>query len=317
MAHLVKLEDYISRYESDIHQYPSQFIRLKRERWKRLHRLWAKANQQVGNGLIVEEDWFAEENKTVLQQALQKLNGIHKKGTRETVKTNTGLDADYEHLIGKSRESLHDFFYYELLQSQLRWASSSSSEVSVADSKYRYDSRLRDILRLLPDNYMIFYYPIFKIQQADIQLDVLLLSPSELYCVTYVEAPANTLFEMSSQRFWREFRSKTEHKRLNPLLSVKRMEDVVRSIFQHKGIDFAVKKAVLMPDALVDDIDFAGNVEMVDHRHYKQWMDKISKHVSPMKKEQFHAAEALLGKCKIRSFLRSKRVVEASVKEEQ
>ncbi|QQK77370.1 NERD domain-containing protein [Salicibibacter cibarius] len=315
MAHLVKLEDYISRYEGDIHQYPSQFIRLKRERWKRLHRLWAKANQRLGP--IGEEDWFAEENNTVLQQAMRKLGGIHKKQSKEPVKTNTGLDAEYEHLIGKSRASLHDFFYYELLQSQLRWASTSSSEVSVVDSKYRYDSRLREILRLLPDNYMIFYYPIFKIQQADIQLDVLLLSPSELYCVTYVEAPANTLFEMSSRRFWREFRLKAEYKRLNPLLSVKRMEDVVRSIFQHNTVDFAVKKAVLLPDALVDDIEFAGNVDMVDHRHYKQWMDKISKHVSPMKKEQFHAAEALLGMGKTRSFLRSEKAFGASARDGQ
>ncbi|AXF56011.1 nuclease-related domain-containing protein [Salicibibacter kimchii] len=308
MAHLVKLEDYISRYESDIHQYPSQFIRLKRERWKRLHRLWAQANQNADSALYVEEDWFPEENKTVLQQALQKLSGIHKKETQEPVKTNTGIDAEYEHLIGKSRTALYDFFYYELLQSQLRWASSSSSEVSVVDSSYRYDSRLRELLRLLPDNYMIFYYPIFKIQQADIQLDVLLFSPSELYCVTYVETPANTLFEVSSRRFWREFRSKTEHKRLNPLLSVKRMEDIARSIFQYNSIDFPIKKAVLLPNALIDNRDFSGNAEMIDHRDYDQWMGKISNHISPMKKEQFHAVEALLNKCKTKGYKRSSEV---------
>lgn len=305
MAHLVKLEDYISRYENDIHEYPSQFIRLKRERWKRLHRLWAKANQRVGNGLNMEEDWFAVENKDAIQQALQKLSRNHKKEQREPVKTNSGLDAEYEHLIGKSRASLHAFFYYKLLQSQLRWASSSSSEVSVVDSNYRYDSRLREILRMLPDNYMVFYYPVFKIQQADIQMDVLLLSPSELYCVTYVEAPVNTLFEVSSHRFWREFRSQNEHKRLNPLLAVKRMEDVARSIFQHNNVDLTVKKAVLFPDAFIDDSGYAGNAELLDHRAYEQWLGRISKPISPMKKEQFHAAKALLSKCKTKSISRS------------
>ncbi|SDI79261.1 nuclease-related domain-containing protein [Natribacillus halophilus] len=299
MAHLVKLEDYVSRYEVDIQQYPSQYTRLKRERWQQLQRAWAEANQGVGAEYPDDEDWFADVQQSFWQYALQKVSGIYK---RQPNDEKSDHDDKNHHLVGKSRESLLAFFYYEWMQSQLKWASSSSSEESVLDSKYRYDSRLREFLRLLPDNYMVFYYPVFRIQQADVQLDVLLLSPSEIYCVTYVETPPHTLFEGGSNRFWREFRSKKEYKRLNPLLAVKRMEDVVQSIFQANGIYFPVQKVVLLPAAIVDDTELAHNVTIVDHRGYDQWMNNIGRHASPMKKIQFQAAECLLGQGKTRAY---------------
>src|SRR5699024_11549297 len=40
VAQLIKLRDYISRYELDIYRYPSQYIRLKRDRWEKLLLSW-------------------------------------------------------------------------------------------------------------------------------------------------------------------------------------------------------------------------------------------------------------------------------------
>ena len=40
MAQLVKLQDYISRYEWNPYHYPAQFIRLKRQNWKKLQEQW-------------------------------------------------------------------------------------------------------------------------------------------------------------------------------------------------------------------------------------------------------------------------------------
>ena len=36
MAQLIKLQDYVSRYEQDIYRYPSQFIKLKNQQWDKL-----------------------------------------------------------------------------------------------------------------------------------------------------------------------------------------------------------------------------------------------------------------------------------------
>lgn len=40
MGQLIKLENYISRYQQDIFHYPSQFSRLKQENWKSLFDMW-------------------------------------------------------------------------------------------------------------------------------------------------------------------------------------------------------------------------------------------------------------------------------------
>src|SRR5690625_2870701 len=42
MAQLIKLYDYISRYESNPFHYPTQYIQLKRENWRKLNDLWEK-----------------------------------------------------------------------------------------------------------------------------------------------------------------------------------------------------------------------------------------------------------------------------------
>ena len=36
MAQLIKIQDYISRYEQDIYRYPSQFAKLKKQQWDKL-----------------------------------------------------------------------------------------------------------------------------------------------------------------------------------------------------------------------------------------------------------------------------------------
>jgi hypothetical protein len=40
VTHLVKLEDYISRYQFDLNRYPSQFTRMKKERWSYVKSEW-------------------------------------------------------------------------------------------------------------------------------------------------------------------------------------------------------------------------------------------------------------------------------------
>ena len=40
MAQLVKMLDYISRYENDLSRYPTQYIRLKKYQWERMKTQW-------------------------------------------------------------------------------------------------------------------------------------------------------------------------------------------------------------------------------------------------------------------------------------
>ena len=40
MAQLVKLQDYVSRYQKDLKRYPTQFVRLKKIQWDRMKEEW-------------------------------------------------------------------------------------------------------------------------------------------------------------------------------------------------------------------------------------------------------------------------------------
>src|SRR5690625_7734381 len=42
MAQLIKLIDYISRYETNPFHYPTQYIRLKQENWRQVYERWEK-----------------------------------------------------------------------------------------------------------------------------------------------------------------------------------------------------------------------------------------------------------------------------------
>jgi len=49
MAQLIKLYDYIWRYEWNMYRYPSQYIRLKKDKWKDLHNDWIDRELKVGH----------------------------------------------------------------------------------------------------------------------------------------------------------------------------------------------------------------------------------------------------------------------------
>ena len=62
MAQLVKLLDYVSRYEHDLSRYPTQYIRLKRYQWERMKVQWE-------NGVDLSE-W---------QQGIRRRNRMNRK----------------------------------------------------------------------------------------------------------------------------------------------------------------------------------------------------------------------------------------------
>lgn len=48
MAQIIKIQDYISRYEQDPHHYINQFIRLKKQRWDELKKASKEQVQKRG-----------------------------------------------------------------------------------------------------------------------------------------------------------------------------------------------------------------------------------------------------------------------------
>lgn len=74
IAQLIKLLDYISRYETNPFHYPTQYIRLKQENWKKLSKEWEDEMEERQTQSIFEEE---EKKATFLEF---KLEPFSKKG---------------------------------------------------------------------------------------------------------------------------------------------------------------------------------------------------------------------------------------------
>ena len=69
MAQLVKIQDYISRYEIDLGRYPTQFIRLKQNQWERVKHQW-QTGEVIQRWEHIEEEENQVEKKTSIFQKL-------------------------------------------------------------------------------------------------------------------------------------------------------------------------------------------------------------------------------------------------------
>lgn len=186
MAQLVKLLDYISRYENDLTRYPTQYIRLKRRQWARMKNQW-----ETGAGTLNLEQYSAEEEPEERKRfsALFRLFGsrkenIDEKASLEEVENPEETDEfDFNPNIvyaPTTIEQLRKLYVDQLFHFQLKWASSTLTDKSRVDAKYLRDSLLRSFTQQLPDSFLLLYHPIVLVKKAPIELDIIIMTPVDL-----------------------------------------------------------------------------------------------------------------------------------------
>jgi len=161
VAQLVKLADYISRYQVDLNKYPTQYIRLKKLQWERLKRRW-----EAG-------DTFQFEPSPPMDAEPSEVpNRIHRlfKWIRRDEGGNDEEYEEQEKKVGTDEEDhgffeprilyrpntlkeLRIMFLEQLYHFQLKWASSTTMEKSHVESRFQRDSLLRMLTIQLPDTY--------------------------------------------------------------------------------------------------------------------------------------------------------------------
>ncbi|MCM3487709.1 NERD domain-containing protein [Alkalihalophilus marmarensis] len=296
MAHLIKLEDYVSRYQSDLHRYPSQFTRMKKERWEFLKTEWERL-QQADHTNIEEsrDEVLIEKEGSFFSQAVRKMKSWKAKRSQSNMEE---LDVEEEKEKvdpSLSLEQVKERFLQELFHSQLRWASSSLLEESSLHPRYKRDEVLRFFTQHLPDNFFVMYRPVFYIKKAPIELDIILITPNEVICVALLDGHKHSIFEASSERFWTEYIDQTKKKRISPLLSLSRMSGVIKPILEAEELSIPIRKVVLSPNGLIDGHLTGKKVEFIDQRNKADWHYKLAKNPSPIKHQQLKTAEVLLG----------------------
>ncbi|WP_158736530.1 NERD domain-containing protein [Alteribacillus sp. YIM 98480] len=305
MAHLLKVEDYTSRYQHDIQRYPSQFTRLKKERWLHIKKEWIRVNRrEKGNEYGEFDNWFEEADNGFFAAALHRLKHLSGKNRIQEEIVEEEREGPAAFYKGKSMEELKEIFYEDLFQAQLQWASSSLFEESRMNPKYKYDQKLRYFLREFPDNYLVLYYPVFSIGKAPVEMDIILISPTDVYFITTLEGKQTSVFETSSGRFWNEYVDGSRNRRVSPVIPLNRMTAIARDILQNKNLNMKLNRVVLTPAAIIDHRAAGMKVEMVDKRNHEEWLEKMKRHPSPVKKNQLETADLLLQHTVTTSFRR-------------
>jgi hypothetical protein len=322
MAQLVKIQDYISRYEIDLARYPTQFIRLKQNQWDRVKHQW-QTGEVIEQWQHIEEEDNQEERKTSIFQRLfpfKKDKEFAVEEIEDIEQVNISNEWSSEEMITeedttlffepnmvytpKTMEELKKMFIDQFFHFQMKWASSTLRERSYVDPKYMRDTFLRAMLQTLPDNYLIFYYPIIRVKKAPIELDVIIMTPTDCLCITMLEQDEHAVYVANSERFWVKKVGKTEKKVLSPLIQLNRMEKVVEQLFVQNGVEMPIRKILLTRNGY---IDYPGNMyglQFVDKRKFPDWMQQLKRSVSPMKHMQIRAAQTLLNNVQTTSFHR-------------
>ncbi|WP_078555550.1 nuclease-related domain-containing protein [Bacillus alkalicellulosilyticus] len=309
MAHLIKLEHYISRYQHDITRYPSQFTRMKKERWYYVKLEWEQdqGNLEQNPELDLHEpDPIEHTGKPPrIMKALTKLKGMIPFSKKEEMDVEEE-ESLYSFATPRVRtiEEVREDFLNEIYEAQLRWASTSLLEQSRLNPFYKFDPLLRKFTVELPDNYFLMYRPEFVIKQTTVDFDIVLIGPTAIYCIVTLAGFANSIIEGSTERFWVEYGEGNEKKVLSPVIELQRMSMIIQEMLSKAKVEFPIKQIVLCPETIVEYKDSYQPFEIVDKRNYASWLDKMKRQPSPIKGTQMKATKALLQHCHTIAFKR-------------
>lgn len=291
MAQLIKLLDYITRYESNPFHYPTQYIRLKQENWKKTLQLWEIENEKSSNQ---NQPYHNDNNNGNFRW-----NPFAKKQQMEQEERES-----FERTLPITKKQLTKHFLNELYPFQLKWATSTISHVSFTDSKYNHDHTLKFFLQRFPDIYLLMYYPIFNIKKAPIDGEIILISPVGIDIVSLMNKNPYETIVASNERTWTIETENDVRKVLSPVISLKRTEQIVRSILNMHNIDFTITKTVL---SQTNNFLFSTepyNTSIIGKREYEDWFEKKRNLHSPLKSVQLKAMEVLLHHCQTTSVRR-------------
>lgn len=290
VAQLIKLQDYVTRYETDISRYPAQYVRLKKQQWDKLYETWKIKDQEIeqidqDNHLIGKiTGWLKRDKTTVIDYEQETID------EEESTFSDALMDAQTE-------EELKRMFLNELYSFQLKWASSTIIDQSYIEKKYYFDERLKHFLQRFPDTFFVFYEPIFLMKQAPVELEVIIITPTETWCLAFLEEENQSIFTGSKDHFWQKRLKGKESKVLNPLLSLQRMANIIEQVYLKQNIELPIKKAVVSRNGYLDYADVSTDILLVDKRGYEKWQEKMRAHMSPLKMIQLKAAQSLLDHC--------------------
>ncbi|UOQ86336.1 NERD domain-containing protein [Gracilibacillus salinarum] len=281
MSQLIKLDNYISRYERDIFHYPSQFSRLKTENWQRLKQLW---QDQVLHNVTTTE----------MEQEASQASYFTKWRSFFNSRSDMEEESDEIEVLPETEEALKQYFLDALFPFQLKWASTTIDQMSFIDNTYKQDFLLKYFLQRIPDTHLLLYRPVFRLKNGPIEGEIILISPLEIEIITLIEKPSTQRIITGDSRTWYLEEFHIQSKALSPMIAAKRTETIIHSILKKYQLDFPVKKVILSRTNIMDFQTEPYRTKFVDANQHENWLKQKQTLYTPLKHQQLKVAEALL-----------------------
>jgi len=302
MGQLIKLQDYVSRYEQDIYRYPTQFVRLKKQQWSKLYEafqlgaLQDMLQEEEAETWIEEKPSLFEKLKNVVKRSEQKKEP--EENVAKETKRNHRSEEDLffsMNMVPDSEEALKIAFLNQLFYFQMKWATTTIRERSLVDRAYYRNEKLKLLLQRLPDTYLVLFEPVFRINKAPILLDTIIITPTDVWCVTFLEELDLSVYEGNNDKFWvRRHHESKERRVLNPIISLQRTEKIIRKLFQLYSVEMPIKKAVISRTSYIEYTLGMNDLFILDKKSFPKWFEMMRKSSSPIKHQQIKGAEVLL-----------------------
>jgi hypothetical protein len=318
MGQLIKLQNYTSRYEQNIFHYPSRFVMLKKQQWDKWQQEWNQSKElviltkppqvQTERTEVGKKQHLIGKIKTLFQRKSEKESNTE----AEFMPTEPNHEEEVEEFIEyppffkrpESVTELKQLFLNHLFNFQIKWATSTLTEKSMLNKRYLFDERLKYFLQRFPDTFLVMYRPIFSLKKASIEVECVLISPTDIWCITFIEDRELSVFIGSQEKFWEVRNQKEVKKVLNPLISLNRTEKIVKQILQLNGIEFPIQKVLLSRNGYIDYPSLPFGVKLVDKSKYEEWFQSMRSLRIPLKSTQLKAAKELLDFCQTTSIKR-------------
>lgn len=315
MGQLIKLQDYVSRYEQNIFHYPSRFVLLKKQQWEKLKDSWENPNEMTFFTQTTQQNGDLEEER---HPYLKKMKSIFKR-RKETEPEQTfnydhgELEIDQSDLFesfptffdrAETMDDLKQQFLNQLFDFQMKWATSTLMEKSFIDKQYYYDENLKFFLQRFPDTYLVLYQPIFLLKKASIELETILISPTNVWCISFLEEKNESVFLGSHEKFWQVKYKNKSQKRISPMLALNRTSKIVKKIFELNEIQLPIHKVLLSRNGFIDYPNAPFDTELIDKRKFEEWFQTLRRLRTPLKHSQLNGAKALLQYCQSNSIRR-------------
>lgn len=276
MAQLVKIYDCISRYEWNPYRYPSQFIRLKQENWRKLYDVWQQIPSDTG------------------EESLEKGKIQRLFGWRNVFKKEEVVEQEESTFHQLSEIELRAYFLEQLFPLQMKWATSTVSDVSFIDQDAYEDETLAYFLHRFPDIFFVMYYPLFQIKDTPFDGEIILIGPLEIEIIYVLEVDEGTLIYANDERTWTVENNYEQRSIISPVLSLRRNEHIVKGLLDAKGVDLPIKNTVLARNNMIVSNREPYNVQLVGMYEYDKWFKAKRSIHSSLKHAQLQALETLL-----------------------